>query len=96
MNQRKLFEKWAEENGITTTMVFCWQAWQAAIAAQWQPIETAPKDGSVINTYRKCRGQIFIFAAYFKNGDWFCLDDDDMPVMPHPTHWMPLPPEPTK
>lgn len=55
MNQREAFEAWWQDNRPS-----CWHAdwytkmmrdlaesaWQAALASQWQPIETAPKDGT--------------------------------------------------
>jgi allantoicase len=63
----------------------------------WQPIETAPKDGSHMilgcSTYVDC--------GYWDDG-WTLYPDDTAPhdnycvrFNPEPTHWMPLP-EPPK
>ena len=55
---------------------------------EWQPIETAPKDGTDILTYAKFGG---ISVRYWGEGD-----DEGMAWQPRirgcfPTHWMPLP-----
>lgn len=68
---------------------------QAAIAAQWQPIETAPKDETPVLAYRKSRHGVDISSMYYVDGDWYWYYDGEMPADP-PTHWMPLPPEPAK
>ena len=75
----------------------------------WQPIETAPKDGKHFlgakNLGDGCGWLQYIccyydfkksFGAFFGFGDggvWYPLDEKKMP-----SHWMPLPasPEPTK
>ena len=48
----------------------------------WQPIETAPKDGGTILTYRK--GNVFVLNQYYGNSSY------------EMTHWMPLPSAPAK
>ena len=60
---------------------------------RWQPIETAPKDGSYVLLAGKRREDIasgyWLQYAYAGNGAWiwpFVLKD--------PTHWMPLPKAP--
>ena len=60
---------------------------------EWQPIETAPKDGTDVLVW--CGGAMFI--ACMDVGRWF-FDRTDHSVKPIPTHWMPLPkpPEPNK
>lgn len=58
----------------------------------WQPIETAPKDGTwVLTTATGWNGDCEVLGFHF--GQWVCGAD---PVgYPHsPSHWMPLPPPP--
>ena len=65
---------------------------------EWQPIETAPKDGTMIVGHDWCRG-IGIYGhddthiMSFKDGEWFGKDTYENHF---PTHWMPLlnPPNP--
>lgn len=55
---------------------------------QWQPIETAPKDGTVILVSRNIESgyeKRVIGTDYFKDGSWW-LSRAEM----QPTHWMPL------
>lgn len=84
-----------------------------AAATQWQPIATAPKDGTVIDVWVEgsrwpnvawgkpdhCCGEAGQYCDSEWHGaapGWFCttfnlfLDDEEPP-----THWMPLPKEPT-
>jgi hypothetical protein len=59
----------------------------------WQPIETAPKDGSNFLQYSPRRGVTMNHWHAFKTEEGGCLNHivfNDMP-----THWMPLP-EPPK
>ena len=76
-----------------------WEAWQAALSAQvvakeqqaeWQPIETAPKDSSYVLLAGKYRNDVasgyWLQSAYAGNGAWIWPF-----VHKHPTHWMPLP-----
>lgn len=51
-------------------------------AGEWRPIETAPKDGGTILTYRK--GNAFVMPHYYGNSSY------------EMTHWMPLPSAPAK
>lgn len=112
--QREMFEAWYGDNyspyalkswngddkyysNLDTELA--WQAWQAAIAAQWQPIETAPKDGTAILAYT-AEGQC---EVSWLHGEWLqspCYSTYDgcgaAVLLCPPTHWMPLPPEPTK
>ena len=71
---------------------------------EWQPIETAPKDGTWIMLFSPCEefptSDVTHWIAkygYFDNSfepGW--IDQEDALVMKEhePTHWMPLPPPP--
>lgn len=70
---------------------------------EWQPIETAPKDGTRIigfdpvqwegerisTTYKASTGE-WVFEAELESRGW----DDYGHGRWNPTHWMPRPPEP--
>ncbi|MBP3980825.1 DUF551 domain-containing protein [Acidovorax sp. JG5] len=61
--------------------------------AEWQPIETAPKDSSYVLLAGKHRKDIasgyWLQSAYAGNGAWIWPF-----VHKYPTHWMPLPASP--
>lgn len=59
---------------------------------EWQPIETAPKDGTDILVYEKYKDSEYIVVAS-NHGFYWAFDDRDTEI--NPTHWMPLP-EPPK
>lgn len=66
----------------------------------WEPIETAPKDGTSILVYEETEWPE-IFVAYHKNDSWGWTKEgnfgEDGDYFNHsPSHWMPLPnpPEP--
>jgi hypothetical protein len=70
---------------------------------QWQPIETAPKDGSVIYLYCprfNCTRGSWKHDEYFRDEErWFSEDGDSEStgyyyVPLNPTHWMPIPTPP--
>jgi hypothetical protein len=66
----------------------------------WQPIETAPKDGSVIDLWTSC-GERVPDAKWTRHMGWVIWGTDSFEspgwerVFPSPTHWMPLPAPPT-
>jgi hypothetical protein len=67
---------------------------------EWQPIETAPKDGTLV--------LLFIEDFHYVTVAWFCIatglwpsndafNDDREPCnVGLPTHWMPLPAPPKR
>ena len=78
-------------------------ALEAYEAAQWRPIETAPKDGTAIVVWGQPQSTDDVhfsrpsaFTAYWDDmGGTFCLSGADWrgPFI-HPTHWRPLPAPP--
>jgi hypothetical protein len=61
---------------------------RVAALSQWQPIETAPKDGTGILAWDMIEHMIM----FWHNGAWRDTDLDDMPIQP--THWIRLPSPP--
>jgi len=56
----------------------------------WQPIETAPKDGTSILIATNADADGVVIARWFKYNGLAAFRDGD--ADPHsPTHWMPLP-----
>lgn len=59
----------------------------------WQPIKTAPKDGSHVQLWRDDI-QFTGYYSGFRGGSWI-INAPGLPVIdPLPTHWQPLPPPP--
>lgn len=59
----------------------------------WQPIETAPTDGSwvlIVADWKRAPVTIG-----FWNAEWFALHPQAGAIFTEPTHWMPLPDPPT-
>ena len=64
---------------------------------EWQPIETAPRDGTVIWCYEKYGlgwPHAIKFASYDEWQGWIYADEMMCDYVPEPTHWMPLPAPP--
>lgn len=59
----------------------------------WQPIETAPKDGTEILVYAPGFCQTALWESYTFSEGW--VNDSSGNWLNDPTHWMPLP-EPPK
>lgn len=66
----------------------------------WQPIESAPKDGTAILAFwnmeidgRLIRNDDCYALARWNGHEWVSVDDEDRSYT-DPTHWMPLPPAP--
>jgi len=62
----------------------------AALSAMWQPIETAPRDGTLILVNVK---HIGADAVSYWGAGWRETSNGLM-LRDAPTHWMPLPPAP--
>lgn len=65
--------------------------------SEWQPIETAPKDGKIFLAFEPSFGRIILrFGEHADDGSalW---EDTLQEYWPHyqPTHWMPLPDPPS-
>lgn len=63
--------------------------------ARWQPIKTAPHDGSEILAYWD-QGKVMSIVAYSLSPNregWQWADDTG--YVSNPTHWMPLPDPPS-
>jgi hypothetical protein len=62
--------------------------------AAWRPIETAPKDGTLVLACWAGSGMYPIITRWLKNAQAW-THPFNKPVNP-PTHWMPLPTPPEK
>ena len=58
----------------------------------WQPIDTAPKDGTPILGFMPSyyRGKGGMSVVLYMDGKWF----DNTAFETNPSHWQPLPPPP--
>ena len=81
----------------------CWKrdaasaraALSEAKAGGWQPIETAPKDGtSILGYWLGGQHDCAIHATKFIRGRWWATNED-FPQR-EPTHWQPLPAPPAQ
>ena len=66
---------------------------------EWQPIETAPKDGTRILAYGVLgfESQPSIGTVKWDGRKWICDPNEASEYEPEPcalTHWMPFPPAP--
>lgn len=85
---------WANE-GIPDTVTALRAGAAALLAQRWQPIETAPKDGTWIlvshPAWTDGKWEIAQWSQYSEC--WQTYDTGLTGLMP-PTHWMPLPSPP--
>lgn len=60
--------------------------------SEWQPIETAPRDGTIIYACDAVRGYDSKVAFLKTSGEWVCIDfnQSTMNIGFYPTHWYPL------
>ena len=101
MNEHELFERAMASTGqeyfprskhhggyARSTDQLMWLGWQLARQSAWQPIETAPKDGTVV-LLKLPTGCI---SGSYDGAYWLeSVLHAEMPVPSKPTHWMPLP-----
>ena len=64
----------------------------------WQPIETAPRDGSIIIAFHAAwtrPSAVWWETTQGGGGQWMFDSDDSERAKPEPTHWqsLPAPPE---
>jgi hypothetical protein len=80
------------------------------MAGGWQPIETAPRDGTLIDLWGSCKDSVGRWEGRFPNCHWgkvsdrcgghfTWMDDEDWGMDSEAygaiiTHWMPLPEPP--
>lgn len=71
---------------------------QNEFKTQWQPIETAPRDGTAILaiwiTPKMMVGDNSYDVAMFYRGSWTSAEDNPDDIFGEPSFWMPLPPPP--
>lgn len=80
-------------------MGYCSDSITATIAwntrpPQWQPIETAPNDGTGFTGYQRMDSDHWIIASmYFHDGEFKMVEfnEDNFENSYAPSHWMPLP-----
>jgi len=60
----------------------------------WQPIETAPRDGTWVLVYAGDT-HVACFSDYTSKDQWW-TQGASLLSDPHPTHWQPLPPPPSE
>lgn len=61
--------------------------------SDWQPIETAPRDGTIILAYDPaCHPDVY--TVRFEHEHWAIADAEAFSTLTNPTHWMPLPSPP--
>lgn len=69
--------------------------------SEWQPIETAPKDGTEVLLFfvsdvpwqASSKGICIGFWGDDGSNAWYAFESDSN-ALGNPTHWMPLPPPP--
>jgi hypothetical protein len=59
----------------------------------WQPIETAPKDGTTVDLWSGHHQRRWADCCW-NDGKWWVYNNGYEPYEFDPTHWMPLPEPP--
>lgn len=62
----------------------------------WQPIETAPRDGTRMLLW--VRGHLVMLGSWAGHGAYSgaAFWSNNVPIVPQPTHWLPLPQPPAQ
>ena len=62
----------------------------------WQPIETAPRDGTHVLLFSPDAREPFVRVGFFLDGDWWdtWCERRGFPIDADSSHWMPLPEPP--
>ena len=69
-----------------------WNRREPAITpSTWQPIATAPRDGTVVLGHDRVPGQLAYRICYWGEAHWY---DYFSEIVIRPTHWQPLPAPP--
>lgn len=61
---------------------------------EWQPIETAPKDGTAV-LIAVPDYEVAIIANWYRYNGLETWRDEELDIYPTATHWQPLPTPPT-
>ena len=95
--------RWPEAEAVIATDSFWYNRYQtfltslggdamSDIPSSWQPMETAPRDGTSILIWDSS-GKCMVFGHWYDEwNDW--QNDQNLCEIPNPSHWMPLPPAP--
>lgn len=79
------------ENGLLQCALGEARAGQVRPTVMWQPIATAPHDGTVIQLWA---GYYQHTGTFISSMDCWCALADDVELVPQPTQWRPLPDPP--
>lgn len=88
------FRLWMDSESGELSEIGLIRAIQEDAAPQWQPIDTAPKDGTDLIVLERAEVKMAkCFAPPLGSGDWL---GEEGYLFSTPTHWMPLPKPPKK
>ena len=63
-----------------------------AYETAWQPIETAPRDGTAVLVYIPYTDKTFpVFVSGYMDEMWCIPNSGSYPLTHEPTHWMTIP-----
>ena len=67
---------------------------QHGAQSEWQPIDTAPKDGTFVQLFEPCAHPPVSVGCYDDEAGWLIGEADFMPSKCQPRYWAPLLPRP--